>query len=152
MPNGNYHLWYASTTANAIYLSRMYLNGTIGPPVKMKDADQKWEEGWVENPAPYVADGRLVMLYSAGNWKTKNYRSRISICETECTGFEVPWLASGDGAADAGPGGASIFKAADGRLWVAWHSFSGKKVGPPHPRRLHVQPLNPKKGSLVLDP
>lgn len=149
---GQRHLWFAGTSPNGIYRAPVTSEGAVGSAQRMLVARHSWEAGWLENPAPFVADGRLVMLYSAGDWRTAQYKAGIALCQPTCDTFDTPWLASGEESVDVGPGGVSTFVAADGKRWAAWHSYSVGKTGPTHPRRLHVQPLDHTKGSLVLLP
>jgi hypothetical protein len=102
----------------------------------------------VENPAmhynPAAPRGFQHYLYYSGNdWRTASYATGVAACESpvgpcvRMTGDE-PWMASrGD---VRGPGGLSVFRAADGSPWVAYHSW---RRGQPtsNGRRLHVEPL-----------
>ncbi len=90
-----------------------------------------WEGSVVENPAMVRARGRLYLFYSGNDWTTSRYATGYAVCQS-ITGpcrrlgrvlVTGRWL--------TGPGGATPFFDLQGRLRLAFHSWSHGNVGYP---------------------
>lgn len=102
----------------------------------------------LENPSmdlnPNAPAGyQHLLYYSGGDWRTSAYGTGVAACEGPigpCTRIttEEPWLASRG--SSGGPGGLSVFRAAGGATWVAYHSWL-RGAPTSNGRRLHVEPL-----------
>ena len=49
-----------------------------------------------------------------------------------------------------GPGGAELFRDANGGLRVAFHAWSGRNVGYPNPRYLRIGTLSTSSGQVTI--
>jgi beta-xylosidase len=107
--------------------------GLAGPPVEVLRHDATWEEPLVEAPSlARVADGSYVLFYSGGWWESDGYAVGYATGAGPLGPFRKetetgPWLASEPGM--AGPGGAEVFTAADGRWHIAFHAWTPPRVG-----------------------
>ena len=107
--------------------------GLAGPPVELLRHDAAWEEPLVEAPSlARLADGRCVLFYSGGWWESDGYAVGYATGPGPLGPFRKetetgPWLASEPGM--AGPGGAEVFTAADGRWHIAFHAWTPPRVG-----------------------
>jgi hypothetical protein len=102
-----------------------------GWPVELLHTEQPWEQPIIENPAMARGDGRYFLLYSASDWSTARYATGYAVCDSPMgpcrRPAHGPVLASANGA--TGPGGADFFTDTDGGLWIAYHAWTGSRVG-----------------------
>ena len=115
-----------------------------GDPVLLIGTDQPWEAPHVEAPSMIDAGDHYVLVYSGNWWNTAEYGVGAAICATvagPCTKpLDGPILT---GRADAaGPGGAELFRDADGAPWVAYHAWLGGVAGYPGRRALWIEPVD----------
>ncbi|MEM7139561.1 MAG: S-layer homology domain-containing protein [Actinomycetota bacterium] len=92
-----------------------------------------WEERIVENPAMFVAGGRLHLLYSGGRWQSHEYATGWATCSTPagpCSRATSAPLLSFGGDVN-GPGGASVFVDRVGDLRIAYHAWNAPYVDYP---------------------
>ena len=116
-------------------------------PVELLRHDAAWEKPLIEAPSlARVAVGTYVLFYSGGWWESDTYavgyatgRSPLGPFAKQTTAG--PWLASGPGM--AGPGGAEVFRVADGTPHLAFHAWTPPRVGYDHggARSLWIEPL-----------
>ena len=102
-----------------------------GYPVELLHTERAWEEPIIENPAMVRGDGRYFLFYAANRWETSSYATGYAVCSSPLgpcrRTTQAPLLASANGA--TGPGGADFFTDADGGTWIAYHAWSGRRVG-----------------------
>lgn len=115
-----------------------------------------WEGNVIENPAMVFYAGRFYLFYSANRFATAGYATGYAICRTAagpCTRASSRPLLATDGVV-AGPGGATPFVDAAGRLRLAYAAWDYGHVGYPsstgcrdtsygcNQRRLHLATLS----------
>ncbi|MGZ4452526.1 MAG: glycoside hydrolase family 43 protein [Nocardioides sp.] len=103
---------------------------------------QRWESVIVENPSMIRYRGTLYLFYSANHFSTSRYATGYAICRTAagpCTKARRGPLLASRGRI-AGPGGASAFTDARGRLRLAYAAWQRGHVGTGG-RRLHIATL-----------
>ena len=170
-PGGaRYLLWKSEQTAT--YPSQLWSHRISGTGTRRYSAHglllttrEPWEGRVIENPSMIVYAGRYYLFYSGGNWADSSYATGYAVCSTPlgpCTrASSEPLLATGGKV--AGPGGATAFLGASGRLHLAYAAWDFGNTGYPKStaclrtvkgcaqRRLHVATLkaNPD-GSLVV--
>lgn len=92
-----------------------------------------WEGGTVENPAMVRYHKRLYLFYSANNYATASYATGYAVCKRvlgPCAKLrKQPFLFNGSGL--EGPGGASPFFDAAGKLRLAYHAWRAGQTGYP---------------------
>jgi hypothetical protein len=116
-------------------------------------ADRAFERGVIEAPSLVHEAGGYYLLYAAADWNSRSY----AVAYAGCAGPAGPCIKPGDGRVLesgprlAGPGGAEVFRDADGSVWVAFHAFSEPDVGYPSSRYLHIARLRVVDGRIVLD-
>ena len=144
-PGGPTKLWSQELTANGLAVQ--------GSPHQLLDADRSFERGIVEAPSLVAAGGQYYLLYAAANWTSQTY----SIAFATCAGPAGPCTKPASnrvltsGSKLAGPGGAEVFRDANGSLMVAFHAFTEPHVGYPSSRYLHIAPLRVGNGNLAVD-
>ncbi len=90
-----------------------------------------WEFPVVENPSMVRHQGQLFLIYSGNQWWTDRYAVGYAVCDTPlgpCQKRGQILTSNGD---RQGPGGASAFLEADGRLKLAYHYWQAPYVGYP---------------------
>lgn len=90
-----------------------------------------WEGSVIENPAMIRARGRLYLFYSGNEWSTSRYATGYAVCKSitgPCTRLGRILVT---GRYLTGPGGATPFFDLQGRLRLAFHSWSAGNVGYP---------------------
>jgi glycosyl hydrolase family 43 len=138
-------LWSQELTADGL--------GLAGSPHRLLTVDRPFEHGVVEAPTMVHDGSGYLLLYAAGDWRTRNYATAYA----GCAGPAGPCLKPQDGrvlSSDqrlAGPGGAEIFRDRGGDLWVAFHAFAEPHVGYPSNRYLHVARLHHSPGGVFVD-
>ena len=103
----------------------------VGEPVKLIERDQPWERPLIENPAMVKHNDKYYLFYSGNWWESYEYAIGYAVCET-VTGpcqkpLNEPWFKYK--APVMGPGGEAFFTDAEGNLWMAYHAWTGAKVG-----------------------
>jgi beta-xylosidase len=92
-----------------------------------------WEPPIIEAPSmiPAPRNNGYLLFYSANQWQTANYKVAVAFCTTPTSPckrmYNSPLVASRGGM--LGPGGASAFRGADGRWYLAFHSWTSPNVG-----------------------
>jgi beta-xylosidase len=128
--------------------------GLVGPRLSILVPDRAWEAGIVEAPAMVRAWGAYWLLYSGNRWDTGMYAVGYARCATPagpCTKADGPILTGAPGA--PGPGSLEVFDAGRGVIGVAYHAWSGPRVGYPHgTRSLRVGRLALERGRLAIRP
>jgi beta-xylosidase len=124
----------------------------VGAARALLSADRRFEARVIEAPSLARVGGRYVLLYSSGDWKTRDYNVAYATCASPAGPCTKPYdgrlLRSGSRA--AGPGGAEFFRTTRGAPWVAFHAFSEPDVGYPNSRYVHLAALRWSKGRLVI--
>lgn len=127
--------------------------GLVGTPHQLLSVDRGFEHGVVEAPSMVQNGGQYVLVYAAGDWRSRNYSTAYAVCSSPAG----PCLKPGNGrilTSDqrmAGPGGAEVFRDAGGALWVAFHAFAEPHVGYPSNRYLHVARLHLSGDGAYVD-
>ncbi len=109
--------------------------------VSLLQVERGWEGRTIEGPSMVRIDDTWLLVYSANAWNSDRYAVGYATCAgplgpcTRPAGDNV--LLRSDGKV-AGPGGAEVFRRADGRWGVAYAGWDPRAIGPPNPRRLHV--------------
>jgi hypothetical protein len=124
-----------------------------GRPHALLHADRGFENGVIEGPTMVRSGGGYLLLYAAAGWSSSGYVTAYASC------FDVsgPCAKPSEnrllrsGATLAGPGGAEIFRAADGSPWVAFHAYTAPNIGYPASRYLHMAPLRVTGSSISID-
>ena len=126
-----------------LYSQRLSADGRalVGEPARLITVDQSWEAPLIENPSMMQHGDHYVLIYSANWWESADYAVGHAFCETPLgpcrKPLDHPILAAND--AEAGPGGASFFRAHDGSLWLAYHAWTPPDIGYARgQRRLHL--------------
>lgn len=120
-----------------------------------------WEGGVVENPAMVRFNRRLYLFWSGNAFDTARYATGYAVCRTVVGPCRRKGRLLATNRALAGPGGATPFFDAAGRLRLAYHAFrvaEAPQLTSPEcaastnacpPRRLYVATLAPaRKGRL----
>jgi len=125
-------------------------------------ARKAWEGHTVENPAMIRLHGRLYLFYSANNYATAKYATGYAICRAVTGPCRRMGRLLYTGSYLAGPGGATPFIDAAGRLRLVYHAWRTGNVGSPSDgcastaagcpqRRMYVATLaSGKRGKLVV--
>jgi len=109
-------------------------------PTMLMAVDRAWEGRTIEAPSMGKAGGQWVLLYSGGSWSSAAYSTGYATCAGPTGPCAKPpdnQVLRSDGDRD-GPGGAEMFRTAEGRLKVAYAAWDAGDVGAPNPRRLHL--------------
>jgi hypothetical protein len=118
-------LWSAPLDATGLHLA--------GRPTELLHTEQPWEQPIIENPAMAYGGGRYFLFYSANRWQTAGYATGYAVCDSPLGPCRRPArprvLSSANGA--VGPGGADFFTDTAGDPWVAYHAWSGSRIGYP---------------------
>jgi hypothetical protein len=118
-------LWSRELTADGL--------GFVGSASALTSTTQAWEGRMIENPSMVRYRGQLYLLYSANDWWTDRYAVGYALCDTPLGPCRKPRgvpLLTGNGLR-LGPGGATGFLEADGRLKIAYHHWNAPYVGYP---------------------
>ena len=125
-----------------------------GEPVQLIERDQPWERPLIENPAMVEDDGEYYLFYSGGRWEGIEYSVGYAVCESATGPCEKPldepiFRANPDA---TGPGGQSLFRDTEGTLWMAYHAWTGVRVGyPGGERSLRLEPVEFEDGAPVIE-
>lgn len=125
-----------------------------GEPVQLVERDQPWERPLIENPAMVEEAGEYHLFYSGNWWEGLYYAVGYAVCESALGPCEKPFDEPiFDASADAtGPGGQSLFRDTDGNLWIAYHAWTGARVGYPRGERsLRLEPVEFEDGAPVIE-
>ena len=90
-----------------------------------------WEFPVVENPSMVRHNGRLYLFYSGNNWWTDKYAVGYAVCDSPLGPCHKRGQIMTSNGLRQGPGGASAFTEADGRLKLAYHYWTAPYVGYP---------------------
>lgn len=115
----------------------------IGEASRLLRADRDWERQTIEGPSMVAGPGGYHLFYSAGSWQTSGYAVGHAICDSPagpCT-KQGGGPALGSSGTVTGPGGQEVLRAADGRLRLVFHAWTGNHTGYPNKRGLHVTDL-----------
>lgn len=132
--NGTRHLLWKSDgnccqLDTWLHLQPVSWDGTrvTGDPVRLikQDDPHSWEQGLVEAPTLVKRDGRYVLLYSAGDYRTNAYAAGWATADT-LTGPYVkgsgPFMTTGTFAgAIGGPGGQDVVTGPGGQDRILFH-------------------------------
>lgn len=125
-----------------------------GEPVQLIARDQPWERPLIENPAMVEHEGEYYLFYSGNWWEGIDYAVGYAVCETVLGPCEKPlsepiFRANADA---TGPGGQSLFRDTEGQLWMAYHAWTGVRVGYPRGERsLRLDPVYFDDGEPVIE-
>ena len=120
--------------------------GLVGPRTSILAPTQAWEGGIVEAPSMVRAWGAYWLLYSGNRWDSERYAVGYARCASPagpCAKASGPILAAGP--SGPGPGSLEAFALPGGAVGVAYHAWSGPRVGYPHGTR------SLRLGRLVVD-
>lgn len=169
-PNGlRYLLWKSEQTAS--YPSQLWSHRISGTGTRLYSTSglllqtrEPWEGRVIENPSMIAYAGRYYLFYSGGSYADSTYATGYAVCTTPlgpCTRASTqPLLATGGNV--AGPGGATAFLGASGRLHLAYAAWDYGNTGYPTStaclrsamgcaqRRLHVATLEAAPGTGAL--
>ncbi|MGI8752525.1 MAG: glycoside hydrolase family 43 protein [Acidimicrobiales bacterium] len=103
----------------------------VGEPTRLLVHDRRWERPLIEAPSMVFA-GRYWLFYSGGWWESDGYGIGYATAPHPLGPWTKqsrrrPWAASS--APALGPGGAEVFSAHDGSLYLAYHAWSEGAVG-----------------------
>ncbi|MFC9793018.1 family 43 glycosylhydrolase [Streptomyces sp. NPDC127584] len=130
--NGTRHLLWKSDgnccgLDTWLHIQPVTWDGTrvTGEPVRLLKQDRDWEGGLIEAPTLVKRDGRYVLLYSAGDYRTAEYATGWAVAD-HLTGPYVkgdePLLTTRSFAgAIGGPGGQDIVTGPKGRDRILFH-------------------------------
>ncbi len=115
---------------------------------------QAWENGVVEGPSMWAANGTYYLFYSGNNWDSGNYAEGVATCSGPLgpCGKPLGGPILGSQSNLSGPGGASVFVDAHGNPWIAFHAWLPAAVGYPNARLLFLRPLGFSGGIPVVEP
>jgi hypothetical protein len=142
---GSPTLWSQELTADGL--------GLAGSAHQLLSADRAFERGVVEAPSLLEQGGHYYLLYAAAGWSSADYTTAFATC----AGPTGPCLKPTDGrvltsgSRLAGPGGAEVFRDAQGRAWAAFHAYAAPNVGYPSSRYLHIERVRVNDGRVVID-
>ena len=127
-----------------------------GEPVELEGLvnEKRWEDAVIEAPTLVERDGTYYMFYSGGNFASAGY----AVGYATATDVRGPYTDSPDNpiletkAPAAGPGHQSIIADKDGDLWMAYHAWDAKAIGPEAggQRRLWLDELVWEDGGPVV--
>ncbi|MDP8905120.1 MAG: glycoside hydrolase family 43 protein [Chloroflexota bacterium] len=126
----------------------------VGEPTALLQRDQLWERPLIENPAMVEHEDRYYLFYSGNRWDSVDYAVGYGVCETAMgpceKPLEEPILTF---VRDAmGPGGQALFYDEEGNLWMAYHAWTGMRVGYPRGERsLHLDVVEFEDGQPVIE-
>ena len=137
--------------------SQELLPDGLGPafvaPRRLLTVDRSFEHGVVEAPTMLHEGGRYFLLYAGAGWSSRGYTTAYAVCSGPAGPCTKPAdgrvLRSGDTL--AGPGGAEVFRDAQGAPWAAFHAYSEPNVGYPSSRYFHVARLRVDGDRLSFD-
>ena len=115
----------------------------VGEPSRLLHTDRGWERRTIEGPSMVAGPGGYHLFYSAGSWQTSGYAVGHAVCDAPagpCT-KQGGGPVLGSSGTVTGPGGQEVLRAADGRLRLVFHAWSGTHTGYPNKRGLHVADL-----------
>lgn len=170
--NTRHLLWKSEQTAT--YPSQLWSHRISGTGTQLYSThglllttQEPWEGRIIENPSMIAYNGRYYLFYSGGSYANSTYATGYAVCATPlgpCSRVsDMPLLATGGSV--SGPGGATAFLGASGRLHLAYAAWDFGNTGYPTStaclrtakgcpqRRLHVATLAPSpvgNGALVV--
>jgi len=105
-----------------------------GEPVELEGLvnEKRWEGNVIEAPTLTARDGTYYMFFSGGDFASSSY----AVGYATATSVRGPYTDAPDNpiletrAPAAGPGHQSIIADKDGDLWVAYHAWDAKAIGP----------------------
>ncbi len=123
---------------------------TTGPPRKLIQATEPWEDGIIEAPTLWARGGRYYLFYSAGSYGGTDYAIGYAVADR----LEGPYrkdawpLAStvGLGTQVLGPGGQDVLVDAQGRTVIVFHGWDIDFTY----RAMYVDTLDWKDGAPVV--
>jgi beta-xylosidase len=126
----------------------------LGEPAELVQMDQAWERPLIENPALLKHEDKYFLFYSGNWWESHEYAVGYAVCDA-ITGpclkpLDKPWFAFNPPV--MGPGGESFFTDTQGKIWMAYHAWTGIDVGyPGGERSLRIEFLRFVDGKPVVD-
>jgi hypothetical protein len=106
-----------------------------GTPTTILTPTLAWEGANVEGPSLARRDGRLILLFSANNYRDASYRIGVATCATPagpCQPDAQPFMETGNGI--VGPGGAEWVRDGAGATsdvaYAAWRADDEGNAGP----------------------
>ncbi|HEX2865159.1 MAG TPA: glycoside hydrolase family 43 protein [Deinococcales bacterium] len=124
-----------------------------GTPKVLTAADQVSDAGLIEGPSVTLANGRYVLLYSAGRWDTEDYRVNFATASSPLGPYRKPENNTilRSNAAAAGPGGQGVVTDGLGRTWLYYHAWAPDAVGyPDGARSLRLDPIDLSSATPVV--
>ncbi|MEV0003238.1 glycoside hydrolase family 43 protein [Micromonospora sp. NPDC050980] len=154
--NGKRYLAWSGRASTFDFVSRIYLaemsspTTLTGPRVLLSSPTATWEtQGTAVDEAPYVVkrNGRLFMTFSGSNCTTDDYALGLLTAgeysnlldPASWVKTQGPVFTKNPAQNVYGPGHNSIFRAADGTDWLAYHANNGPEQSCGTNRNLHVQ-------------
>jgi beta-xylosidase len=123
----------ACHTAPRIWSQRLSDDGLAlrDTPSVLLTRDRPWEGDIVEGPSMLARGGVYYLFYSANWYASSAYAVGYATCTSPRGGcrkvtLERPFLASAG--TTMGPGGQELFTAADGKVWMAYHAWTGERT------------------------
>ncbi|MET9541828.1 family 43 glycosylhydrolase [Streptomyces sp. NPDC006553] len=155
--NGTRHLLWKSDgnccrLDTWLHIQPVSWDGTrvTGEPVRLLRPDRAWEGGLVEAPTLVKRDGRYVLLYSAGDYRTPAYATGWAIADTVTgpyvKGDEPLLTTTSFSGLIGGPGGQDVVTGPGGRDRILFHG----RGADPSRRALYVADLGFADGRPVV--
>jgi len=137
-------LWLQKLSADGLSL--------LGTPRRLIKQDQSWEGSLIEAPTLWKHGGIYYLFYSANAYNTcryaVGYAAAAAVNGPYVKPSDRPWLPGTP--ETCGPGGEDIFRAGDGSLWMAYHTWAH---GPRTYRSMSIDALAwDKMGPHLLGP
>ncbi|MGW1930362.1 family 43 glycosylhydrolase [Streptomyces sp. NPDC001919] len=155
--NGTRHLLWKSDgnccgLDTWLHIQPVSWDGTrvTGEAVRLLKQDRDWEGGLVEAPTLVKRDGRYVLLYSAGDYRTGDYATGWAVSDTltgpYVKGHEPLLTTRSFAGAIGGPGGQDVVTGPDGRDRILFHG----RGADPSRRALYVADIGFADGRPVV--
>ncbi len=122
-PGNEARLWSQQLAADGLTL--------VGEPHALLARELGWEIPVVENPSMIERDGRFLLFYSGGDWRTSGYAIGVAACDSPigpCRRVRDTPLQASVGPY-AGPGGGAVFVDQHGVMRLALHTWTAPRVG-----------------------
>ncbi|MFE5486125.1 family 43 glycosylhydrolase [Streptomyces sp. NPDC056527] len=116
-----------------LHIQSVSWDGTrvTGDPVRLFKQDRFWEGGLVEAPTLVKRDGRYVLLYSAGDYRTDAYTTGWATADSLTGPYvkgDLPLMTTTSfSGAMGGPGGQDVVTGPDGRDRILFHGYGADR-------------------------